>query len=333
MAFWYDENVKSNEVISTRIRLARNLKGYRFRDKLTNDEAKEILQKVENALSEMNYDFTKYDMLTISQNEKNRLVEKRYISPDFLKGDIPRCVYISEDSHISIMVNEEDHVRIQCIFAGNQTEKCYSLISKIDTYLCERLDFAIHEKYGYLTSCLTNVGTGMRLSYMVHLASIVATKSSQSIFDNLTKLGVSVRGVYGEGTKGEGNVFQISNSQTLGKSEDEIIKNMSEILKSLMKKEDEIKEVLKEKNELLLKDKVMRSYAILKNCIMISGDEMSKRISDLRYAKSLGFIDDISDYKLTKIMIEASKAHLILDNEDNPEIRDVKRAEMIKSIL
>ena len=333
MAFWYDENVKSNEVISTRIRLARNLKGYKFRDKLTNDEAKEILQKVENALGEMNYDFTKYDMLTISQNEKNRLVEKRYISPDFLKGDMPRCVYISEDSHISIMVNEEDHVRIQCIFAGNQTEKCYILISKIDTYLCERLDFAIHEKYGYLTSCLTNVGTGMRLSYMVHLASIVATKSSQSIFDNLTKLGVSVRGVYGEGTKGEGNVFQISNSQTLGKSEDEIIKNMSEILKSLMKKEDEIKEVLKEKNELLLKDKVMRSYAILKNCVMISGDEMSKRISDLRYAKSLGFIDDISDYKLTKIMIEASKAHLILDNEDNPEIRDVKRAEMIKSIL
>ena len=224
MAKWFnDEGKNSDIVLSTRIRLARNLKGIAYPGKMTADDAKKVIELVEVALDEMNYTFTKYDMLKLSANEKEKLVEERYISPNLASSKLPACAYISEDENVSIMVNEEDHIRIQCIYAGFEEQKAYDLINKIDSYLSEKLDYAVHEKYGHLTSCLTNVGTGMRISYMLHLPAIVMFKAADEIFGTISKLGLAVRGMYGEGTKSSGFLFQVSNQVTLGKAESEII--------------------------------------------------------------------------------------------------------------
>lgn len=335
MAKWFaDDGAMSDVVLSTRIRLARNLKGIPFPGKMNSDDARRVITLVENALEEMNYTFTKIDLPSMSEAEKQKLVEERYISPRLAGCKLPCAAYISEDENVSIMINEEDHLRIQCIYAGLEDKKASQLISRVDDYLSERLDYAMHEKYGYLTSCLTNVGTGMRISYMLHLPAIVMSGAADSIFSTVGKLGVTVRGMYGEGTKSTGSLFQISNQTTLGRSESEIAAALNETLESVISKERELRERLSEKKGLILEDKIMRSYALLRSARVMQSKEMMERLSDVRFGIGLGIIDDV-DYKtLNNIMITASPAHISADHGiDGAFERDVRRAEIIRKAL
>ena len=333
MAKWYnDTGLQSDIVLSTRIRLARNLKGIPFPGKMSKEDAEKTIKLVETALEEMNYTFVKYDMQLLSPVEKQRLVEERYISPNFASSKLPSCVYISEDESVSIMVNEEDHLRIQSIYAGFEAEKAYDLISKIDSYLAEKLDYAIHEKYGHLTTCLTNVGTGMRISYMVHLPAIVACKAADGIFSAIGKLGATVRGIYGEGTKSSGFIFQISNQITLGRDESEIKSALSETVESVIAKERELRKEIHKQKGIVLEDKIMRSYGILKHAGIMQSSEMMSLLSDVRLGISLGIIDNTDVGTVNKLMVTASRAHL--SNPENPESdleRDIERAKLIKN--
>ncbi len=335
MAKWFEENgLDSDVVLSTRIRLARNLKGIPYPSKMTPDDALKVISIVEGALEEMNYTFTKIDVSTLGDAEKQKLVEQRYISPDFASTKLPCAAYVSEDENISIMVNEEDHIRIQCICSGLSDKKAYELISKVDSYLGERLEYAVHEKYGHLTSCLTNLGTGMRVSYMLHLPAMVMSGVLENVFDAIRKLGVTVRGMYGEGTKSYGNLFQISNQTTLGRCETEIIDAIKETLSSVVSKEREIRGVLLKKKGVILEDKIMRSYSILKSARIMQSKEMMERLSDLRLGLGLGIIDGVEYKALGKIMISASPANLIAENADeNAFDRDVRRAKLIRDAL
>jgi len=335
MAKWFEDGgLGSDIVLSTRIRLARNLKGIPYPNKMTADDAKKVISLVEAALEEMNYTFTKYDMEKLSDIEKEKLVEERYISPNLAKSILPSCAYISGDNNVSIMVNEEDHIRIQCIYAGFESEKAYDLISKIDAYLSEKLDYAVHEKYGHLTSCLTNVGTGMRISYMVHLPAIVMFKASEGIFSAISKLGLAVRGMYGEGTKSLGHLFQISNQATLGKDELEIINDISKVSEGIISKERELRKELLNQKGLVLEDKIMRSLGILKSARIMQSKEMMNLLSDVRLGIGSGFIDDIDLKLVTSLMIKASKAHISSsDNNDSPFERDIERAKLIRNTL
>lgn len=335
MAKWFNDSGKENDIVlTTRIRLARNLKGIPFPGRMTADDAKKVISLVETALHEMNYTFTKYDMLSISENEKQRLVEERQISPKLASSKLPSCAYISEDENVCIMVNEEDHLRIQCIYAGFEENKAYDLISKIDSYLSERLDYAVHEKYGHLTSCLTNVGTGMRISYMLHLPAIVMFKAADSIFSAIGKLGATVRGMYGEGTKSSGFLFQISNQVTLGKDENEIIKSISETALSIIEKERELRQELLKQKGLVLEDKIMRSLGTLKSARIMQSKEMMSLLSDVRLGISLKIIDNIDPKDVNMLMINTSKAHISLDdNADSAFAHDVERARFIRNTL
>ncbi len=335
MAKWFtDSGTRDDVVLSTRIRLARNLKSIPFPNKMKPEDAQRVIELVEAALDEMNYTFTKIDLSKMTKEEKHKLVEQRYISPNLANSTLPCAAYISEDENVSIMVNEEDHIRIQCIYAGKEHKKTHELISKVDDYLSEKLDYAMHEKYGYLTSCLTNVGTGMRVSYMLHIPAIVASGAAESIFSAVTKLGVTVRGMYGEGTKSYGNLFQFSNQTTLGRSEEEIINALNDTIDSVISKECELQGKLFEKKGLVLEDKIMRSYSILKAARIIESKEMMERLSDLRFGKSLGIIDNIEYKTLNEIMIKTSPANISSDhNIENAFERDVKRAQIIREKL
>ncbi len=335
MAKWFEDGgLNSDIVLSTRIRLARNLKGIPYPGKMTAEDAKKVISLVEAALEEMNYTFTKYDLQKLSDIEKEKLVEERYISPKLAKSNLPSCAYISDDNNVSIMVNEEDHIRIQCIYAGFEGEKAYDLISKIDAYLSEKLDYAVHEKYGHLTSCLTNVGTGMRISYMVHLPAIVMFKASEGIFSAISKLGLAVRGMYGEGTKSLGNLFQISNQATLGKDELEIINDISKVAEGIISKERELRKELLNQKGLVLEDKIMRSLGILKSARIMQSKEMMTLLSDVRLGIGLDIIEDIDLKLVTSLMIKASKAHISSsDNSDSPFERDIERAKLIRNTL
>ncbi len=335
MAKWYnDTGSKSDIVLSTRIRLARNLKGIPFPSKMMEDDAKKVIALVEKALEEMNYSFVKYDMQALTETEKQRLVEERYISPKLASVKYPACAYISEDNSISIMVNEEDHIRLQCLCAGFEGDKAYEQISLVDTYLCEKLDYAVHEKYGYLTSCLTNVGTGMRISYMLHLPAIIAFKAADGIFSAIGKMGATVRGMYGEGTKSAGCIFQISNQMTLGRSEAELISSLTETAAGVIAKENELRTELQKRKGMILEDKILRSLGTLKYASIMPSGEMLGLLSDVRLGVSLGIIDNVDSRTISNLMVRASRAHMSGDGGNLSDFeRDVERAKFIKSAL
>jgi protein arginine kinase len=334
MAKWYkDTGMQSDIVLSTRVRLARNLKGIPFPIKATKESSLSVIDMVEKVLQELNMGFSKKDISTLSQKELQMLVEERVISPKLAKTKLPCAVFVSEDDSVSIMVNEEDHLRMQAIFAGQETEKAYDIISRIDEFLADRLDYAIHEKYGYLTSCPTNVGTGMRVSYMMHLPAIVTTGIAESLFSSIGKLGVTVRGMYGEGTKAGGYIFQISNQTTLGNSEEEIMGNLSKVAESIISKERELRtRTLKDKG-IVITDQIMRSYGILKNARIMQSKEMMTLISNVRLGIFGGTITDIDSKLLNTIMIETSPAHLMSETVATPIDRDIERARIIRNML
>ena len=304
MSKWWIENGPRHEVaLSSRVRLARNLEKYPFPG--MNTAEKEVTDKIESAVSNSSIKFSRMNMDEMNSVDKQFLVEKHLISPALCEKP-GASVFLSPDERISIMTGEEDHIRIQAMAPGFDLDSAFenaNLIAEktpqqMMDYLVERISYAFSDKFGYITSCLTNMGTGMRASVMMHLPALCITKEIGKIINSVSKFGIAVRGLYGEGSEASGNIFQISNQITLGISEAETISNLKSVAESIIERELEARTKLSDNNIISLADKVWRAYGILKNAQILSSDEFMKLSSYVRLGANMGIIGNINTESL-----------------------------------
>lgn len=328
---------QSDIVLTSRIRLARNLKDYLYPILFTEKDAQAVLAQVEQAISSISADspLNRMEMIRMSSLEplqKQVLVEKHLISPNLAEEAPYGACLISDNEEVSIMINEEDHIRIQCITSGLQLEKALNIAFQIDDELEKYLDYAFHEVRGYLTSCPTNVGTGLRASVMMHLPGLVMTRQINQVLPSLNQLGIAVRGIYGEGSEAIGNIFQISNQITLGKSEEDIIRDLTTIVEQVIEQERAAREQVKKSAGVQLEDRIFRSLGVLMHSRIIESKEAAQCISDVRLGIDLGYIPDISPATLNELLILTQPG--ILQQQAGktlpPFERDVRRATLIR---
>lgn len=313
-----------NPIISSRIRLARNLKEYPFPKSLNRAQAAQITEKVKTAMAPVIQNYTFADMEKMDEVTKLSLVENHIISPEAAKKR-DCSLFLAADGKSEVLVNEEDHVRIQTVFSGDSLKEAYDLANKLDDLLDERLNFAFSEKYGYLTACLTNTGTGLRASYMVHLPMLEKTKQIKALQNEVGRFGMVIRGIYGEGSEPLGSLYQISNQITMGKSEEEIIKDLKNIVNQIIKKEEELQNKIKENNDFA--DLVYRSLGIVKYCKKISSQEAMKHLSNIKLGISSGIISGMED-NIYNIMVDIQSGNICKRAGDiiDSKKRDVLRA-------
>ena len=326
----------SDVVISTRIRFARNLKEYPFPCRLSEDKKRKVASIIKEAVLEghsaISDRFKYIQMSELTQEEAVSLVERHLVSPEFISGRQGRGLLLLNDESVSIMINEEDHVRIQVINRGMKLNETYELADKIDTLLDERLDFAFDEKLGYLTQCPTNIGTGMRASLMLHLPALQESGAMGKIVASLSKLGIVIRGLYGENTDPSGAIYQLSNQVTLGITEQEAIKNLHDIAMQLVAQERNTREQLSENINML--DSIYRSYGILSYAKLISNSECMKLLSNVRFGVEMGCFEIDFD-TLDRLFIEIQPATLMknIGKKLTPAERDHIRAELVRTAL
>jgi len=339
-AWMESDGLDGDIAISCRVRIARNLKGYPFPHLLDQEKAGEIINTVQPVLEsefmlEKAGKFEVTRMVELSPVERQILVEKHLISPDLLQKHEKKAVALREDEVLSVMINEEDHLRIQCLLPGLQLKKAWELVDRVDDGLENTVDFAFSEKYGYLTACPTNAGTGLRASVMLHLPGLVLLDQVRGIFASMSKLGFAVRGLYGEGTEALGNLFQVSNQVTMGHSEQEVINSLVSVAGQLMLQERMARKVLLRERREQLQDRVGRSYGILKHARIISSEESMRRLSDLKMGLDLGLTEGTQPGQLIELMIMTRPAFLLQEKqrELTPLQRDVLRADLIRKSL
>jgi len=321
-------------VLSSRVRLARNLAQFPFPLKQTEASANAVLERLEKTVANSR-ELKMYRLAEIPELERQVLVEKHLISPDHAQNPEHKGVIINTEGSVSIMVNEEDHLRIQCFASGLELDTLWQKADKIDDQIEKELTYAFDEQYGYLTCCPTNLGTGMRVSVMMHLPGLVLTNQVGMVLSQLSKVGIAVRGLFGEGTEAHGNLFQISNQITLGQTEEEILLNINSIAKKLVAQEQAARDYLVQNAGLLIEDKARRAYGILTNAKFISSQEALSLISDLRLGKTVGMINDIELKMINELYLLCQPAFLQVLAKDHmdSQTRDIKRAEIIKGKL
>lgn len=334
-----NEGAESDIVISSRVRLARNLQNTPYPILAKPEQLEDIISQVEKKYAgQIHHRFGVLELLQMNdlkENEKRVLVEKHLISPNLSNDAKAGAVLLSEDESLSIMVNEEDHFRVQCLLSGFQLDEVLNYANNMDDWLEEKLDFAFDEKRGYLTSCPTNVGTGLRSSVMMHLPALVLTKKFNRILPAINQLGLVVRGIYGEGSEARGNLFQISNQTTLGKSEKDIVEDLRSVVSQLIQHERAARESLLQQSQIHLEDRIHRSYGILAYSRRIESKEAMQRLSDVRLGIDMGLIKDVKGNILNELMILTQPGFLqqyagvALSSED----RDQRRATLIRERL
>ncbi len=326
-------------VLSSRLRLARNMKGMPFPFRLPAQKEKILADVVAGAIEQLEkktrheYCFLRLAELTVL--ERQQLLEKHLISKELAASEDYPAVAIRKDEAIAIMVNEEDHIRIQCFLPGLQLDQVWQLANEVDDILCGQLNFAFDNEFGYLTACPTNVGTGMRASVMLHLPALVTIKKLDAIFATLPKLGLTVRGLYGEGTKGAGNLFQISNQVTLGNGELEIIHHLQSVVSQVVEKERQARRILQKEYAITLYDKIWRACGTLAFARSISTDELIERLSQLRLGVDMGIIGGITGEEINALLIATQPAFIQsrAEKELSPSIRDWERATLVRKVL
>lgn len=332
MSSWYMEKSLDNGIaVSSRIRLARNIKGLPFPSRMTNDDRQKLNNMVKNAILESKTPFSKslkfIDMEDVPENERFSMVERHIISPEFASSRKPRAIIISEDESVCIMIGEEDHLRIQVIYAGLELEKAYDVAEKLDTLLCGSLDFAFDNNLGFLTECPTNLGTGLRASVMLHLPIIEGEGGISDLAQSVNKIGFTVRGMYGEGSKAIASLYQISNQITLGISEKNALDNLKIITTQLIEREQKARESL---NKIKVEDLCMRALGLLSNARLLSSEETMKLISRIKLGQSLGIIDS-KDINPVKLFVEAQPYMLMRKfGTMSADERDIYRANFIR---
>jgi len=327
----------SDIVISSRIRFARNLENCPFPQWANKKQSKNVLDAIEQAMSglESPKDPAIFKLVDLDSIDKQFLIERHLMSYEHAQKSDSKAVIIDNEEIIAIMVNEEDHLRIQVMQSGFNLHEAYNIINKIDDALAKGLSFAFSSEWGYLTACPTNTGTGMRGSVMLHLPALVMTRQINQVLAAIAKLSFTTRGLYGEGTQATGNFFQISNQLSLGSSEHEIIENINGLIRQIIEQEKQSREVLFTQNREMLEDKINRSFGILKNAHIITSQETTELLSLLRLGCDLGIVRDIDRRSINELFIITQPAHLQkLENKKlTSQERDLKRAELIRSKL
>lgn len=292
-------------VLSSRVRLARNITGFSFPSLASDEQREKVLQLIKGIMQkeEAFTDFQILELESLSPLDRQVLVEKHLISPLLAKEARFSALMFRDDEILSIMVNEEDHLRLQCLLPGLQLEKAWDEASRCDDLLEANVEYAFHENYGYLTACPTNVGTGLRVSVMLHLPALVIAEQINRILAAVYQVGLAVRGFYGEGTEMSGSLFQISNQVTLGQTEVEIWRNLYGVTKQLISQEKKAREHLLNKGREKLADRAGRALGTLKYARLISSREAVQLLSDLRLGAGLGLIKGISAKSLNELLV------------------------------
>ena len=338
MTKWYDTTGKNGDIIiSSRVRLARNLSSYRFLDQMDASQQTQLNQAVVERLGELNLGENKLEFLwtdQLSSDQRQSLVERHLASADFIRRG-NNVLALSGDNSISVMINEEDHLRIQVIVPGLDLEKAYETVNQCDDFLNESFEYAFDERLGYLTTCMTNLGTGLRASVMMHLPALEAAGALNSIGNTVSKLGLTIRGTYGEGSNAYGSVYQISNQITLGISEEQAIENLKNVVNQILFSENEARKALQERSKLALEDRVYRSYGILRYARSLSVEELYKLLSDVRLGVSMGILTNVKIETLNHLMAGCGEATLHLVSVDAASGLDCheKRAETVRIAL
>lgn len=336
MINWYLQSGKDSDVVtSTRIRIARNIKDNKFKNKMSKEEKEAVIDKIENVLPQIGYGLKLIRLKDLDNLNLLSLIEKHLISPNFaVNSKETGAILINADENICIMINEEDHIRIQVFASGLELDNSLNLANEIEKVMGNLVNYAFSEKYGYLTENMANVGTGLRASVMVHLPALTATRNIDKVLDVVNSFGMNIRGLYGDGSETQGNVYQISNKQSLGISDKEIINNLKLITRKIIEQERMARKYLAKKS-MELEDRVYRAYGILSNCRKISANEAKKLISDVKLGTDLGIIKEMNDLKVNKLDLYTKSAslQLFLGQTLNENEREIARAETIKKIL
>lgn len=324
----------SNIVMSSRIRLARNLEKKPFPNKARKKELSEILSILQNVIAETNY-FQGSMFLKIAELDnvdKQFLIERHLMSHEHAANPEGKALAVSKEEVLSVMINEEDHLRMQVMESGFDLDEAWKIANTIDDVLSEKLDFAYSTQWGYLTACPTNTGTAMRGSVMLHLPALVMTKQINKVLTAISKLNFASRGFYGEGTQASGNFYQISNQLSMGHSEEDVIQNINGLICQVIEQEEQARQALMLQNKPMLEDKIFRSYGVLKNAHIISSQETVELLSMVRVGIDLGIIKDVDRNTINELFIMIQPAHLqkLEGKKLSASERDSKRASLIR---
>ncbi len=332
---------ESDIVISSRIRLARNLADFPFISRTTEADRAEIEQTLHSHITSLQESgrFPKQTLyLNVSELEpvdRQFLVERQLVSRELAESEGARAVVIDPAERFSVMINEEDHLRFQVMHSGLDLGSTWRQIDELDDLIEEQATYAFHDKLGYLTACPTNVGTGVRVSVMLHLPALVITRQIEKVFKSLQKINLAVRGLYGEGSQAMGDFYQISNQITLGMTEEELTKKIADVVPVLIDYERQAREFLVRESHETLHDRVSRAYGILRTAQTISSEETMHLLSSVRMGINLGLISDLEIPTINKLFIHTQPAHLQklsgieLDKSD----RDIERATYLRRHL
>ena len=328
---------ESDIAISSRIRLARNIDGFTFVDWSDDKIKQQVIELSKEAVfsSSCMNDAFYIDMSVLSPIDKQFLIERHLISREHAIETERKAVFIGNGEIASIMVNEEDHLRLQVMQSGIALYEAWAIMTKLEKELERKMKFAFSDEWGYLTACPTNTGTGLRASVMMHLPAIVMTAQINGLIKAVSKLGLTVRGFFGEGTEAVGNFFQVSNQVTMGHGEAETIDNLTRIITQIIAQERGSRDFLREKKKDAIEDKVSRAYATLESAHIITSSETIDLLSLVRLGIGLGMVKGLNRQKLNDLFILIQPAHLqkLAGKELSPSERDIKRAELIKSRL
>ena len=340
---WLDASGEhAGVVLSTRVRLARNLQGHAFGPRARVNDREAVLEQTRRAMAkvELLTGSTLLELPDLDHRSRGMLLERRLASRELL-GDVKvgpsraTAVLLAAQDPLSIMVNEEDHLRLQGLVSGLRLKEAWNLVDRLDEELGQELPFAYHHEFGFLTSCPTNVGSGLRASVLVHLPGLVLTKEIGKVLQGLGQVGLTFRGLYGEGSEVVGNFFQLSNQTTLGKSEEELIEHLDKIVRQVIQYEDQARQVLLRDAPQVTEDKIWRAYGLLRYARSLSFEELMNLLSGIRLGVGLKLLPELRVYTLNKLMIFTQTAHLeqAAGRDLPPTECDAHRAAYVRRVL
>jgi len=324
-------------VVTTRIRLARNLEGFPFRSRLSDERSRELVALLRERLGglELAKDQAWLALDELEELDRELLFEHHLISLELARGSGPRGVFFSLNRHVSVMVNEEDHLRLQVLGPGQNLAGLLEQLRDLDQLLARRVAYAYHPRFGYLTSCPTNVGTGLRLSVMLHLPALVYSKEIEKVFNSAAKMKLAVRGFYGEGTSYLGDFFQVSNQVTLGRSLEKLLQDLTKVLPKLVDQERGVRRTILEENGKGLEDRIWRAFGVLSHARRINSQEALELLSQVRLGVSLGILRGLDLKAVNELLVMSQPAHVQAreKRELKEEERDLARARYIRQRL
>ena len=325
-------------VLSNRIRIARNIKNKSFPHKLSPTEARSLVKEVENSFFTASYINNSYHTIRLwecDDLQATRYLEKHLISSELINNSQGAAFILGDNETVSLMINEEDHIRLQCMNGGFNLRESFDMANKLDNLIEENIQYAFDEKIGYITTCPTNLGTGLRASVMIHLPALTMNNEMSEILKALTQVGMTIRGLYGESSKAQGNIYQISNQITLGVSEEEIISNLEAVVDQIITQERNTRERLYSTYRYELEDKIFRSLGVLRSAVMINSNECLDLLSNVRMGVEMGIIRDVDKCVLNDLLITAQPASLQMryNAKFNEKESNINRARLLREML